>query len=485
MHPLHTSSMQFMLFILIITIYRMFMLCTVDPNVYIDEAYYWVWSQNFDWGYYSKPPMIAWVISLATSLFGDSSLVMKSISIILYPLTATVVYLTGKTLFDEKTALYAALLFFTAPAVSLSSFIISTDVVLLLFWSLTLYTFILAIQSNTLFFWILAGIFGGLGLLSKYNMILFVISAFLYLGFSPVHRKILANRYFYLSLVIALIVFSPNLIWNYNNQFISFVHLHEISQVEKELFHFDKLFEFLGAQFGVFGPVSFGVLLYLFDKIPKYKNDDRFMLLFWFTALFLAVISLQAFLSRAFANWAAPTYVSASLLVAYFLVQHQKTKLFKWAIAINILLMAMMYHYEPIMKSIGIELSKKRDPFVRIKGWKEFGEKITEVYQNYPDHTLLGDSRKEISEMIYYVEPHPFDTKIFNPDHRIQNYYHQTQNLNDHIGENFIYVSRTRSIERVSKYFKEIHYIKPIEIKIYNDYSRNYYIFELKDFKGY
>lgn len=485
MYSLQSATFQFFLVVLGLSIYRAIMLYTIDPNMYVDEAYYWIWSQNFDWGYYSKPPMIAWVISIATSLFGDGSLVMKSVSILIYPLTAIIIFLTTKTLFDERTALYAGLLFFTTPAVSLSSFIISTDVVLLLFWSLTLYTFILAIKYNKLHYWILAGVFGGLGLLSKYNMILFVVSALLYLIFSSTHRHILTNRNFYLTLGVALVVFLPNLLWNYNNEFISFVHLHEISQVEKEFFHFDKLFEFLGAQFGVFGPVSFAVLVYLLATVYRHKQDDKFLMLFWFSAVFLGVISLQAFLARAFANWAAPTYVAASILVAYYLIQKEKVKLLKWAVAINLVLMGTIYHYESLMQVAGIELHKKNDPYARIKGWKEFGQEISKVYKNYPDHTLLANGRKEVSELIYYVDPHPFDTKIFNPEHKIKNFFHQTQNLNDHIGEDFIYVTKKESIRHMSDYFKEIRYIQPVEIKVYKNDGFTYHLFELKHFKGY
>lgn len=485
MSPSHNVINQFMLFVLGISIYRAIMLYSIDPNLYFDEAYYWVWSQNFDWGYYSKPPMIAWVISLATSIFGDSSLVLKSISILIYPLTATVIYLSTKTLFNERTALYAGVLFFTTPAVSLSSMIISTDVVLLLFWALTLYMFILALKYDLLIYWILAGIFGGLGLLSKYTMILFVISALLYLFFSQTHKKILTNKKFYLTLILALLIFIPNLIWNYQNEFISFVHLEEISQVKKELFHPNKLLEFLGGQFGVFGPISFALLLYIFATIKRDRKEEDTMLLFWFTVVFLAVISLQAFLARAFANWAAPTYVAGSMLVAHFLVKHNKVKLFRWATALNIVLMVLIYHYEPIMKLAGVELTKKNDPFKRIKGWKSFGEKIGEIHKAYPGYTLLSKSREEVSQMIYYVHPHPFETKIFNPQHRIKNYYQQTQNLNDHKGENFLYVSDTRSIALVSKYFQQTHFIREITIPINENYHKNYYLFTLKYFKGY
>lgn len=485
MFTLRNTSFLFFILVVSLSIYRAVMLYTINPDLYVDEAYYWVWSQQFDWGYYSKPPMVAWIISIATSLFGDGSLIIKSISIFIYPLTATFIYLTAKALLNEKTAFYAGLLFFTSPAVSLSSLIISTDVVLLFFWSLTLYFFVMAMKFDRTIFWVLTGLFGGLGLLSKYNMILFVVSAFIYLAVSRVHRNILTKTHFYLTLLIALLVFLPNLLWNYHNHFISFVHLHEISQVEKTLFHFNKLLEFLGAQFGVFGPVSFGVLLYIFIKSYTHRKDNNFMLFFWFSVIFLGVISTQAFLARAFANWAAPTYVAASILVAYFLVSKQRTTLLKWAIAVNILLMMTLYHYESILHTAGIELSKRNDPYKRIRGWKALGNKISTLYQNYPNHILLADGRKEISELIYYVKPHPWNTQIFNPKGAMQNYYHQTQNLNDHIGENFIYLTAERSIADVSHYFETTQYLQPVTVPIHKDYNLSYHLFELKHFKGY
>lgn len=82
MFTLRNTSFLFFILVVSLSIYRAVMLYTINPDLYVDEAYYWVWSQQFDWGYYSKPPMVAWIISIATSLFGDGSLIIKSISIL-------------------------------------------------------------------------------------------------------------------------------------------------------------------------------------------------------------------------------------------------------------------------------------------------------------------------------------------------------------------------------------------------------------------
>ncbi|HIP47304.1 MAG TPA: phospholipid carrier-dependent glycosyltransferase, partial [Campylobacterales bacterium] len=126
-------------------VYRLIVLLNAPYDLYLDEAYYFNWAQNVDWGYYSKPPMLSWLIYLTTSLFGDGQVAIKIGSMILYPITTYVIYLIGLELFDKKVAFYSALIFFTLPSVWMSSMIISTDVVLLLFWSLALLFFIKAI----------------------------------------------------------------------------------------------------------------------------------------------------------------------------------------------------------------------------------------------------------------------------------------------------------------------------------------------------
>lgn len=475
----------FFIFVSIITIYRAFMLFYLNPNFYVDEAQYWIWSQNFDFGYYSKPPMVAWFISIFESLFGDSTIAIKSISLFVYPVSTFFIFLIAKELADEKTAFYSSILFFTMPAVSLSSLIISTDVVLLLFWSGAFFWFIKALKTDKIYFWILAGIFGGFGLLSKYNMIIFVVAVLIYLIYSQKYAKVLKNKNLYITMLVSVLVFSPNLIWNYQNNFVSFLHLQEISQVEKELFHLDKMFEFLGAQFGVFGVVSFALLLFLLFKIKENFKDETFVMLFIFAFLFLSVITTQAFLSRAFANWAAPSYVSASILVGYYFIKSDKSKILKIAIGLNLFLMSLIYHFDDLTKIAKIEQTRKSDPFRRIRGWDQAGLQIAQILQNNPERILLASDRDVLSEMIYYARTYAKNGEIFNPSKKVQNYFEQIGDMNKLIGKDFVFVSKTQNIENVAKYFSSSNLIQKIEIKIHKDYSLEFYVYTLDEFKGY
>ena len=471
--------------LILITSYRAIMLYSINPNFYVDEAQYWIWSQNFDFGYYSKPPMVAWFISIFEYLFGDSTVAIKSISLFVYPVSTFFIFLIAKELADEKTAFYSSILFFTMPAVSLSSLIISTDLVLLLFWSGALFWFIKALETDKIYFWILAGIFGGFGLLSKYNMIIFVVAVLIYLIYSQKYAKVLKNKNLFITMLVAVLIFSPNLIWNYQNNFVSFLHLQEISQVEKELFHLDKMFEFLGAQFGVFGVVSFVLLLFLVFKIRENFKDETFVMLFIFTFLFLCVITTQAFLSRAFANWAAPSYVGASILVGYYFIKSDKSKILKIAIGLNLFLMLLIYHFDDLTKIAEIEQTRKSDPFRRIRGWDQAGLQIAQILQNNPDKILLASDRDVLSEMIYYARPYAKNAEIFNPSKKVQNYFEQIGDMNKLIGKNFVFVGKTQNIEGVANYFSSSKFIQKINIKIHKDYSLEFYIYYLDGFKGY
>lgn len=300
------SLSTFLIIAIFIQLFRLAVLTYLmkDYSLYIDEVYYWGWAQSFELGYFSKPPMIAWLIMITTSIFGDGEVATKCGALIVYPITSTIIYLISIKLFkDEKIAFYSALSFLTIPAISMSSIIISTDVVLLLFWSLSIYFFLKALEKDELKTWLIAGFFAGCGLLSKYNMIFFLVSVALVFILNKDYRILFKNKNFYLSLVVAAIVFIPNLYWQYTHDFISFAHTREISQVEKELFHVDKMFEFLGAQLGVFGIVLFPVLLFLIFKLKTIFQDNSMKFLYLFVIPYFLFITTLSLLSRAFANW--------------------------------------------------------------------------------------------------------------------------------------------------------------------------------------
>ena len=66
-----------------------------DLGLYGDEAQYWLWSQNLDFGYYSKPPLLAWFLRGYTDVFGSSFVSLKTFPILIIELN---IHYTGNPL---------------------------------------------------------------------------------------------------------------------------------------------------------------------------------------------------------------------------------------------------------------------------------------------------------------------------------------------------------------------------------------------------
>ncbi|WP_457599240.1 glycosyltransferase family 39 protein [Hydrogenimonas sp.] len=469
-----------------ITLYRLFILTHVDIDLYADEAYYWGWAQHFDFGYYSKPPMVAWLIMVGTALFGDTFVGIKVMSLVVYIFTTLNIYYLAKELFgDEKIAFFSAVAFVTLPAVWLSSLIISTDVPFLFFWSLGMLFFVKAIKSDRWSHWLVVAIAGGGGLLSKYTMIVFVVSAFAYLAFSPTYRRHLKNPKLYVTMLLAALIYLPNLYWNYTHEFVSFKHTEDNAHLEGPLFHPLHMLEFLGAQFGVFGPILFGWLLSLLVRPATLRKDERLFMLWWFIVPFFALILTISLLSRAHANWSAPMYVASTLLVVAWLVMQGRRRWLAAAIGLNVLLGVGLYHYHDIARGLGIELTRKTDPYKRVLGWHELGARVSKILARHPGAKLLSDDRKTMAELIYYVTPHPFDAVKWNPRHTLLDHYELTTDMARHVGEDFIFVTHRGKIPDVASRFESAKHLETIAIPLYKDYTMVYHVYYLKHFKGY
>ncbi|NPA30230.1 MAG: glycosyltransferase family 39 protein [Epsilonproteobacteria bacterium] len=477
-----------LIFIAVVTLYRLFILTHAQNyiDLYADEAYYWGWAQHFDFGYYSKPPMVAWLIMAGTALFGDTFVGIKIMSLAVYVLTTLNIYFLAKALFDDETvAFFSGAAFITLPAVWLSSLIVSTDVPFLFFWSLAMLFFVKAIKDDRWRDWIITGIAGGGGLMSKYTMVIFVVSALIYLAGSPIYRRHLKNPKLYAAMGIAALLFLPNLWWNYTHDFVSVKHVsHDNAKIRGLHFRVNKMLEFLASQFGVFGPIFFGWLLALLPKTKTLFQKESYRLLWWFIVPMFGLILTISLLSRAFANWSAPMYVASTVLVTAWLVYHRRRWLYA-ALIVNIVLGIGLYHLHQITDAVGIEMGR-HDPYNRVRGWKRLGEAVSSLLARHPNAKLLSDDRKELAEMIYYVRPHPFNALIWNPDGSKKNQYEMDTDMNRHIGENFILITEEPDrIEDVAPSFEEVKPLKTIQIPITKGFEMVYYVYYLKHFKGY
>src|SRR5262249_55878860 len=136
---------------------------------------YWVWSRELAFGYFTKPPLLAWVIAVAEHICGSAEACVRAPAPLFYFGTSLLVYAAARELYDARVGFYAALSTAFATGGVFSARIISTDVPLLFFWALALLAYVKLLHGAGRRWAVMLGLAFGLGLMAKYAMIYFVL----------------------------------------------------------------------------------------------------------------------------------------------------------------------------------------------------------------------------------------------------------------------------------------------------------------------
>lgn len=305
-------------------------------DLVVDEAQYWSWSRELAFGYFSKPPMIAWVMRGASAICGDGEMCLRAASPVLYTAAAFMLYLSGRALYGARIGFWSAIVFATLPGLSYSSNLITTDVPLILFWMVALYAWIMLVQRRSMGFAILLGASIGLGLLAKQAMIYAFLCIACHAAVSREAREALKGGRAIAVALIALALFMPNVIWNAQHGFPTVRHTETNIGWHYPYIHPLRLIEYLGAQFGVFGPILIVVLARAAWREIRAPADPNKILLLSFSLPVLALLAVQALLSRAHGNWSATAYPAASILVTAVMLELNRLILFRISLALHL-----------------------------------------------------------------------------------------------------------------------------------------------------
>ncbi len=437
----------------VITAARLVWLGVQSAGLYPDEAQYWFWAQHPAFGYYSKPPLVAWAIALTTGAFGDSEFAIRVAAPLLHAGAAGIVYAIASRLYDRRTGFWSALAYVTLPGVSLSAFIISTDAVLLPCWAAALYAFIRAREPGGERWWLVAGIAAGMGLLAKYAMLYWLLSALGFVIFTPGERRHL--RPLLVAAAIAGLLYLPNLWWNWSHGFVSYLHVRDNAALSARLLHPAAFLEFLGSQFGVIGPLFFAALILIVAR-PRALADPRARLLAAFALPTLVLMLALSLLSRAEPNWAAPAYISAIVLVVAWAIARGWRRWVAASVALNLAAAVVLFGTADALAVIGVAVPAKYDPLHRLRGWRELGHSVGTMLAAHPGLTLLADDRELLAALIYYVRPHPFGAVEWNPVPGVTDQWRLVNNIGTHRGEDFLAVTVHGLVEEMRPDFAEL-----------------------------
>jgi 4-amino-4-deoxy-L-arabinose transferase-like glycosyltransferase len=455
----------------------------VQPaDLYPDEAQYWFWAQHPAFGYYSKPPLVAWLIALTTGLFGDSEFAVRLSAPLLHAGTAGFIYAIGARLYDRRTGFWSAFAYMSLPGVSVSAFIMSTDAALLPCWAAALYAFIRARASGGRGWWLMVGIAAGLGLLAKYAMAYWLLAALGFVVLVPAERRYLSA--FLIAVAVAFLVYSPNLWWNWHNGFASYLHTRDNAELGGRLFHPEAALEFFGSQFGVFGPLFFAGLIVLVVR-PRALAEPRARPLAVFSLPILAMMLVVSLLSRAEPNWAAPAYLSAIVLVVAWALQRGRRGFVACSIAVNLAAAIIMFTGYQALAAAGVILPARYDPLVRLRGWHELGDKVGAALAAHPGFRLFADDREVLAALVYYVRPHPFDAVKWELMDRVKDQWDLTNDMRRYRGGDFLLVSIHDLAGEMRPSFKALAPLAPITISPGPGETRTYSLYLAYDFRGY
>jgi len=385
-----------------LTMVRLVVLFATPLELYPDEAQYWLWSRHLAFGYFSKPPMIAWLIWATTSLGGNAEPFVRLAAPILHAGTALALYGVGQRLYGARTGIIACLVYSLMPGVQLSSGVISTDAPLLFFLSLALLAYAFLQTKRSLGSAVGLGAALGFAMLSKYAAAYAIGGIILHLIVSREARQAWSWKTALAAIVAFAAVLAPNVIWNAQHHFSTLEHTASNADWGHQLGGLAELGDFLGSQFGVFGPLPFAVLIggTVVLAVRKRLAKEDVLLLCW-TLPSLVIVAAQAFISRSNANWAASAYVAGSVLVAAWLIRWRAKWWLIGGLGLQVVVAAVFFLWVANPKTA--DAMGAANSFKRARGWQETVESITRLAEIDPSLTAVAvDNRFLFNEAAYY-----------------------------------------------------------------------------------
>ncbi len=394
------------MFLAAMTLFRFYFIWHGNINLSPDEAHYWEWSRRLALGYYSKGPIIAWLIRAGTELFGNTEFGVRFFAPVLSLTGSVLLYLLGKELYDEETGVNASALYQIVPLFTAFGVIMTIDAPFLFLWILALFLFHKALRENGTARWIVLGLAVGAGMLTKLTMSFFILSVFLYLSSGREDRKKLFSLRPYAGLAACIILFMPLLYWNSIHNWVNFRHEMGHADIQDGLRVSAKsFFEFVGSQFGVVTPVLFALMVY---ALVKDRKRGRFS--FWFAVPTLVFFLLKSIQGKVQGNWAMTGYVPGLFAFSQVFLKFKNTpgdrkkkkeKVLAGLAVATCLFAAAVTYYPSI-----VGLPPKLDPQARLKGWKELAAEVENVAPPAP-YFVFSDAYQVSSELAFYMKGQP------------------------------------------------------------------------------
>jgi hypothetical protein len=375
-----------------------------------DEAHYWDWSRHLDWSYYSKGPLVAYLIRAGCAVAGawsqqqtgSEELAVRLPAVVCGSLLLVSVYvLTVQVFGREKLAWAAVALALTLPLVSAGSSLMTIDAPYACCWGWALVLGHHAVCRRAAWAWPAAGLVVGLGILAKYTMIVWLPSVALFLLTSPDHRRLLFRPGFWVMAGIAAVCCLPIVVWNAQHHWVSLRHVGGQAGVGSGLtIRWLGPVEYVGVQCAVL--LGFWFIAWaaaLVAHRPTVEADPSVRYLWWMSVPMFAVFLAFSLKTRIQPNWPATAYLSGLVLAGGWLMRRLRSPS-RWvrrltvgglaAVCAGGMALNVFMHWTDLAYPLLVRLTgpptdrhplplRRLDPTCRLRGWRFLAAEIDQV----------------------------------------------------------------------------------------------------------
>jgi 4-amino-4-deoxy-L-arabinose transferase-like glycosyltransferase len=408
-----------------------------------DEAHYWDWSRHLDWSYYSKGPLVAYLIRGGCELVepwtgpaGLSPAIAVRLPAVLCGslLLVSLYILTVQVYRREGLALGVVAAALTLPVMSAGSSLMTIDSPYTCCWGWALVLGHSAVIGGRSWAWPATGLMIGLGILAKYNMGLWVVSLGLFLLFSREYRQLLWRPGFWVMTSIAGLCCLPIVLWNWQHDWVTVRHVEGLAGLrDGPRWHWNGPLVYVATQCGLF--LVFWFVAWAASMVahrPWKEPDAGLQYLWWLSAPMFAVFLLFSFKTGGGEpNWPITAYVSGLVLAAGWLSQQLQAntgwyRRLAWAnlaatCLLGLVVSVFMHHsdwlYPALAKVAPLPTEKnpfplrRFDPTCRLRGWHTLTAEVDHLrdrlHAEGNDAVLAGAGWALPGELGFYCAGHP------------------------------------------------------------------------------
>ncbi len=455
-----------------------------------DESYYWDWGRHPDWGYFSKPPLIGWLMGVVGWLTGNAEWGIRLAALLCGTASLWCLQDLAGRIGGSHAALLALLLTALTPANVALNLFFTIDAPLVLCWSAALLALWRCIEApHEPSRWLLLALALGFGNLAKQMMLVFPVLMLLLFALCAELRPLLRRAALWWGLALSLVFLAPVLWWQQQHHWVTLGHMsHHFDTAEKISFAgwLGRFLSFPASQAGLFTPVTWVLLIgCAFRSLWRWRTlevSQRFLAIF--SAPALLVFFALAMRQNVNPNWPAVYYLSAMVLLAVQLAQawERRRRVTRLALLVAASITLLAYLLPPVIPAVGLAGHAKLDPLERLRGWSVAGTQAGSLLSAAPQPQrtffLALGHRDNASQFAFYTPQHP-PTYRWQLDGAVESQYELWPSMHERAGwDALIFQPSAKPIARsLERQFTSVQKLSEIRVPLGNGNERTWQVF--------